>query len=204
MRHDGFVTANSSETSEFKAAVRRSIRTARAVQAPFERAESGRAFAHGVMEVLNTIRPTCVAAYFSTASEPSTDELLDELWSRDIQVLTPKVEGNSLIWIDTERSTPLEYGPYGIREAQSELLVDLSQAQAILIPALAIDPMGHRLGQGGGYYDRALSQFTSPPLLIAVVHDDEDQRDIPVESHDARVDVVVTDSRVRYITPKKM
>jgi 5-formyltetrahydrofolate cyclo-ligase len=203
MRHDGFVTANSSETSQQKETVRRRIRNGRAVQAPFERAEAGRVFAHGVLEVINPLRPTCIAAYFSTASEPSTDELLNELWSRDIQVLTPRVDGEALLWVDTERDTPTQIGAFGIREAQGNSFVDLGQAQVIVLPALAIDPMGYRLGQGGGFYDRALSRFELPPLLIAVVHDSEDQEDIPVESHDARVDVVVTDTRVRYITPKQ-
>jgi 5-formyltetrahydrofolate cyclo-ligase len=203
MRHDGIVTANSWETSQQKAIVRRRIRNARAVQAPFERAEAGRAFAHGVLEVINPLRPACIAAYFSTASEPSTDELLNELWSRNIQVLTPRVDGEALLWVDTERDTPTKIGAFGIREAQGTALVDLGHAQVIVLPALAIDPMGHRLGQGGGFYDRALSQFEMPPLLIAVVHDSEDQEDIPVESHDARVDVVVTNARIRYITPKQ-
>ena len=200
MRHDGFVTANSSETSQQKAIVRRRIRADRAVQAPFERAESGRAISHGVLEVINAIRPTCIALYFSTASEPSTDELLDELWSRNIQVITPRVDGTALVWVETERSTLTTIGAFGIREAEGAS-ADLSDAQVIVLPALAIDPMGHRLGQGGGFYDRALAQFEAPPLLIAVVNDSEDQEDIPVESHDARVDVVVTNARVRYITP---
>ena len=200
MRHDGFVTANSSETSQQKAIVRQRIRTARAVQAPFERAEAGRAIAHGVLEVISPVRPTCIALYFSTASEPSTDELLEELWSRNIQVITPRVDGTALLWVETERSTPTAVGALGIREALGTV-TELSDAQVIVLPALAIDPMGHRLGQGGGFYDRALAQFESPPLLIAVVNDTEDHEDIPVESHDARVDVVVTNARIRYITP---
>lgn len=200
MRHDGFVTVNSSETSQQKAIVRQRIRTARAVQAPFERAEAGRAIAHGVLEVINPVRPTCIALYFSTASEPSTDELLEELWSRNIQVITPRVDGTALLWVETERSTPTAIGAFGIREALGTV-TELSDAQVIVLPALAIDPMGHRLGQGGGFYDRALAQFESPPLLIAVVNDTEDHEDIPVESHDARVDVVVTNARIRYITP---
>jgi 5-formyltetrahydrofolate cyclo-ligase len=187
MRHDGCVTTNSSETSERKALLRRRIRAARAVQAPHVRTEAGHAFAHGVLEVINALRPTCIAAYFSTASEPSTDELLNELWSREIHVLTPRVDGHDLLWIDTERDTPTEIGAFGIREALGSDFVDL----------------GHRLGQGGGFYDRALAKFSSPPLLIAVVHDDEDLLEIPVESHDARVDVVVTEARIRYITPKQ-
>jgi 5-formyltetrahydrofolate cyclo-ligase len=153
------------------------------------------------MEVLDALRPTCVAAYFSTATEPSTDALLESLWARGIRVLTPRVQNDVLQWIETSRGSATEIGSFGIREVQSEQVAELEDAQAIVIPALAIDPMGFRLGQGGGFYDRALAAFVDPPLLIAVVHDREDLLDIPVESHDARMDVVVTERRIRYITP---
>ena len=116
-------------------------------------------------------------------------------------MLTPRVHDDALQWIDTSRDSVTEIGAFGIREVQSEQVADLQDAQAIVIPALAIDPMGFRLGQGGGFYDRALAEFIDPPLLIAVVHDREDLLDIPVESHDARMDVIVTERRIRYITP---
>ena len=192
---------NSTQESDRKAIIRRRIRDGRAVQAPFERIEVGHAISHGVLEVLNAVPPTCVAAYFSTDTEPSTDELLESLWARGIRVLTPRVQGDELQWIETSRDSATEIGSFGIREVQGEQIATLKDAQAIVIPALAIDPMGFRLGQGGGFYDRALAEFVDPPLLIAVVHDREDLLDIPVESHDARMDVIVTERHTRYITP---
>lgn len=192
---------NSTQESDRKAIIRRRIRDSRAVQAPFERTEVEHAISHGVMEVINALQPTCVAAYFSTATEPSTTELLESLWSRGIRVLTPRVQGEALEWIETPRDSVVGIGAFGIREVQGERFAELKDAKVIVIPALATDPMGFRLGQGGGFYDRALAAFTDPPLLIAVVHDREDLLDLPVESHDARVDVVVTERRIRYITP---
>jgi len=195
------VGINSSQESDRKAIIRRRLRDARAVQAPFERIEVGHAISRGVLEVLDASLPACVAAYFSTATEPSTDELLESLWARGIRVLTPRVHDGALLWIDTSWDSVTAIGAFGIREVQSDQVADLQDAQAIVIPALAIDPMGFRLGQGGGFYDRALAEFIDPPLLIAVVHDREDLLDIPVETHDARMDVIVTELRIRYITP---
>ena len=192
---------NSTQNTDRKAIIRRRIRDIRAGQTPLERDAVERAVAHGVMEVVNTVQPTCVAAYFSTATEPGTESLLDSLWAGGIHVLTPRVQGDSLVWVETTRESELKIGPFGIREVQGDHFEELNVAQVIVIPALATDPMGFRLGQGGGFYDRALAPFPNPPLLIAVVHDREDLLDIPVESHDARVDVVVTELRVRYITP---
>jgi len=192
---------NSTQETERKAIIRRRIRDGRAGQTPLDRNEVEHAISHGVMEVINSIRPTCVAAYFSTATEPSTDELLNSLWAGGIHVLTPRVQGDGLVWVVTTRDSSVEIGAFGIREVQGDETAELSDAQVIVIPALATDPMGFRLGQGGGFYDRALAAFPDPPLLIAVVHDREDLLDIPVESHDARMDVVVTERRVRYITP---
>ncbi len=195
------MATNSTQESDRKALIRRRIRDGRVDQAAAERSDVAHAISHGVMEVLDALRPTCVAAYFSTATEPSTDALLESLWARGIRVLTPRVQNDVLQWIETSRGSATEIGSFGIREVQSEQVAELEDAQAIVIPALAIDPMGFRLGQGGGFYDRALAAFVDPPLLIAVVHDREDLLDIPVESHDARMDVVVTERRIRYITP---
>ena len=192
---------NSTQESERKAIIRRHIRDDRAGQAPLERLQIGHAISHGVLEVLSAAPSNCVAAYFSTATEPSTDELLESLWARGIRVLTPRVQDDALQWIDTSWDSVTEVGAFGIREVQGEQKAKLTDAQAIVIPALAIDPMGFRLGQGGGFYDRALAEFLDPPLLIAVVHDREDFLDIPVEAHDARMDVIVTERRIRYITP---
>jgi len=71
-----------------------------------------------------------------------------------------------------------------------------SGCAVVLVPALAIDRAGFRLGQGGGYYDRLLADVPrhadGGPLLVAVVHDDELLDALPHEPHDRPVDAVLT------------
>jgi len=70
----------------------------------------------------------------------------------------------------------------------------------LLVPALAVDGAGHRIGKAGGFYDRLLADRerlapAARPLVVAVVHDDELLDAIPTEPHDERVDAVVTPRR---------
>jgi 5-formyltetrahydrofolate cyclo-ligase len=67
-------------------------------------------------------------------------------------------------------------------------------ATAVVVPAVAVDRSGVRLGRGGGYYDRALLHARPGALLVAVVYDDELLDELPAEPHDHRVGVVVTPS----------
>ena len=67
------------------------------------------------------------------------------------------------------------------------------------MPALAVDPAGRRLGQGGGYSDGALADLPvlvdGGPMLVALVHDDEVVDEVPIEDHDRLVDAIVTPRR---------
>lgn len=72
-------------------------------------------------------------------------------------------------------------------------LIDL-----VVVPALAFDPQGNRLGRGGGYYDRFLARLKPEVVTVGLVFDQQIVDSIPVNSHDVTVDIVVTDRRVTY------
>jgi len=84
----------------------------------------------------------------------------------------------------------------GLREP-SALAPEASPGEldVIVVPALAVDPTGHRIGYGSGYYDRVLPRFAPPATTIAVAFDFQLLVEIPWTEHDARVDWVVTDVR---------
>ena len=75
----------------------------------------------------------------------------------------------------------------------------------MFVPGLAVDRFGHRLGQGGGYYDRTLASVRSRadggPLLVIVLFDDEVLDEVPYEPHDCRVDAALTPSGVVRFAP---
>jgi len=94
-------------------------------------------------------------------------------------------------------------GPLGIAEPTGPSLPShpspLTRAAVLFMPGLSVDRQGRRLGQGGGYYDRALADVpphsAGGPLRVALIFDDEFVDEVPVEDHDCTVDVVVTPER---------
>jgi len=67
---------------------------------------------------------------------------------------------------------------------------------AIVVPAIAVDPTGHRIGYGAGYYDRTLPQFAPPAVTLAVAYDYQLIAEVPATEGDVQVDWIVTDTRV--------
>jgi 5-formyltetrahydrofolate cyclo-ligase len=70
------------------------------------------------------------------------------------------------------------------------------EVEAVVVPALAADPSGHRIGYGAGYYDRTLPRFAPPAVAVAVVFDFQLVAEVPTTDGDVRVDWIVTDTRV--------
>jgi 5-formyltetrahydrofolate cyclo-ligase len=136
----------------------------------------------------------CVAAYVGVGTEPPTIPLLDALRASGVRVLLPVIDRTFLDWAAYDGPATLVDGPLGLAEPNGARLgaEALSDADVVLVPALALDPYGHRLGRGRGYYDRALEGVTAP--LIAVVYDDDMVDAVVVESHDRDVDGWVTPS----------
>jgi len=134
-------------------------------------------------------------------AEPGTSALIDLLRQRDIHVLLPRVSGEALDWIPVNGSTEFSESSLGILEPVGSPHAEaLRECDAIVMPALAISRTGIRVGQGGGFYDRALqgvpSHADGGPLRIALIFDDELLDDVPHEPHDSRVDAVVTPERM--------
>jgi 5-formyltetrahydrofolate cyclo-ligase len=133
-----------------------------------------------------------IASYQPLASEPDVAEF--NLWVQSMgkTLLLPRIEGEQLVFADGE----LEMGSHGIFEP-SGFAQSLAQAQLILLPALAVDKSGNRLGKGKGFYDRALSGI-SGIAKYAVVYDSEILDSIPTESHDVWVTGAVTPTTIHH------
>ncbi|GAB2698818.1 5-formyltetrahydrofolate cyclo-ligase [Thalassiella azotivora] len=186
-----------------KADLRARVRAARTARDADRRAADAEglravALAHGLVRD----RPV-VAAYLSGPSEPGTGPLLDGLAATGTRVLLPVVSvgpPRDLDWaVDDGTTRP---GPLaGLREPAGPRLGPqaLATADVVLVPALAVDTLGGRLGQGGGFYDRALVRVRPGALVVAVVHDEELHDaavdPVPVLAHDRRVDAVLTPTR---------
>lgn len=80
----------------------------------------------------------------------------------------------------------------------------IRDADLIIIPALAASPLGERLGQGGGWYDRTLVHRSPSAPIVAIVFDDEvvQPGTIPVEPHDVPIDAIITPTRTIHASPR--
>ncbi|MFD7848225.1 5-formyltetrahydrofolate cyclo-ligase, partial [Nocardia sp. NPDC059764] len=98
-----------------------------------------------------------------------------------------------LAWAEYTGTDGLHRGRFGLREPDGDPVADgISTASTILVPALAVDRRGVRLGRGAGYYDRSLNAARADARLIAVVRDDELVDRLPEESHDHRMGWALT------------
>lgn len=126
----------------------------------------------------------CVAGYVPLRTEPGSFELLDGLVSRGVRVLVPVVlPDRDLDW--AEFSVP-DAGTGGLG-------VDvIAEADAVLVPALAVAADGTRLGRGGGSYDRALQRAKPAAARAALLYDDELVAVLPRDCWDVPVTAIAT------------
>nr|WP_245555652.1 5-formyltetrahydrofolate cyclo-ligase [Gordonia soli] len=136
-----------------------------------------------------------VAAHVPVGTEPGSTAMLDALVDRGVTVLVPVVgegEPGPLDWARYDGDDSLAPGRWGLLEPTGSRLGvgAIRSASVILVPALAVDKSGVRLGRGAGYYDRTLVGVTAE--LVAVVGDDEVVDALPSEPHDVRVGWALT------------
>ncbi len=152
-------------------------------------------------------RARTVAAYVSVGSEPGTLALLDALRARGVRVLLPVLlPDNDLDWGTYTGEGSLARvrrgGRMTLLEPAGERLGPdaVTKADAVLLPGLAVDARGMRLGRGGGSYDRVLARLHragARPVLVVLLYGSEVVGRVPVEPHDRPVHAVVTPSGVR-------
>jgi 5-formyltetrahydrofolate cyclo-ligase len=128
-----------------------------------------------------------IASYYSYGTEPSTIALNRAIVASGKTLLLPRIIGEEIEWVEWNGTpeTLVENGKF--REPTGPTFEKIDAIDLVLVPALAIDPDGYRLGQGGGYYDRAL------PLLRAHKHGvvypyERMEHDLPREKWDVPMD----------------
>jgi 5-formyltetrahydrofolate cyclo-ligase len=180
-----------------KAALRRRLLADRARLSPDQRAAAGRALRDAVLELPQVQMAGTIAAYYSLSSEPDTHGLVYALWKRGGYVLLPLLRPDAdLDWASYEGPDSLRPGPRGLAEpAEPPRGMDaVARADLVLVPALAVDRGGVRLGRGGGSYERALARVGPGIPTIALLYDGELLDEVPADDHDQRVRLVARPS----------
>jgi 5-formyltetrahydrofolate cyclo-ligase len=203
------MTNHSPDTAAAKGTIRSRLLAARRECAPEQRLRWSEQACALLLEQIDRVlaRPGSrgvVAAYASFGTEPDTGVLLAGLLDRGVRVLLPVLENDGdLAWGWYSGPDSLgrgNGGPLGgrIPEPSSVLDVDaVRQADVVVLPGLAVDPHGLRLGRGGGSYDRVLARLARQapderPWTVTLLYPGEAGRPVPAEPHDFAVDAAVT------------
>lgn len=144
-------------------------------------------------------RALVIQTYVALPHEVNTHALIRRLLQAGKQVAVPKIESaNALRQFFIANFSELAPGAYGILEPPSDSGRVASWNQfdldLVLVPGLAFDRSGHRLGAGKGYYDRFLAPIAAPKIALAFAFQIVDE--IPIAAHDQLMDMIVTEEEV--------
>jgi 5-formyltetrahydrofolate cyclo-ligase len=191
---------------EAKRLLRRRVLDARGdlvAEGPHRLAAAGQALAVLALDLTCLRSARRVACYVSVGSEPPTGPLLAALVASGRQVLVPVLlPDGDLDWAVYAGPVGLRAGRErpGLREPDGERLGPdaVAGVDVAIVPGLAVDAHGTRLGRGGGSYDRALARVPAAVTTVLLLHDGELLPGVPAEAHDRRVDIALTPTEVRH------
>ncbi|MFF3753034.1 5-formyltetrahydrofolate cyclo-ligase [Streptomyces sp. NPDC002018] len=181
-----------------KDALRSELLAARGLLSEEDARGAAAVLAGRALDLPELARARTVAAYVSVGREPGTRALLDALRARGVRVLLPVLMAdNDLDWAPYEGAGHLVRAGRGLLEPDGVRLGPgaVLDAEAVLLPGLAVDRRGMRLGRGGGSYDRVLGRLAAAgaePALTVLLYDHEVVARVPAEPHDRPVRAVVT------------
>lgn len=130
-----------------------------------------------------------IAGYYPLTNEP---DILDIAYSTRLFAL-PKIEQEHLVFYSWSKGCPLEQNKHKIFEPTTgEKVIP----RVILIPLVAFDMEKNRLGQGAGFYDKTILRYNKKALFIGIAYDMQEVSSVPVEDHDQKLDIIITETRI--------
>ena len=137
-----------------------------------------------------------VMVYLSAFKEPDTSGVIDYLYRSGKKIVVPISNTDNYTITPSYLASPdkLTRGAYGIREPQEVLTADINDIDIALIPGIAFDARGMRVGFGKGYYDRFLEQFKG--IKIGICYDFQMLGFVPASEHDVEMDIIITEKRI--------
>lgn len=184
--------------SENKAALREEVLSRRGELEEGARSERSGKILEKIRALPSYRRASTVLAYVGFGDELETDDFLNAVLSEGKRLALPKVNRSKKA-LDLHEvkdlDADLEAGVWGIREPKSSLpLVGLEEVDFTLMPGVAFDKRGARLGYGGGFYDKLMGGHAERPELVAGTFEAQMVEEVPVSQHDVLVDLVITES----------
>jgi 5-formyltetrahydrofolate cyclo-ligase len=180
-----------------KTALRRHFQSQCTAFSPERRQDLSKQVAVVALSLAEVTGATCVglfAGQLTPYPEVDTSHLHDGLRKNEIVTVYPRVEGNELAFVQALDRGELILGRWGIKEpADDARPVLLSDLDALIVPGVAFTSQGHRLGRGGGFYDRTLARAPETLVTVGLAFGAQIAEYLPMETLDRPVDFVVTE-----------
>jgi 5-formyltetrahydrofolate cyclo-ligase len=157
--------------------------------------EAAERLAERMFEVPAVRAARTVLSFSSFGSEVPTEAIARRLRGQETRVLLPYLEEREIQAAAVVAGDPLVATTYGPMEPAARIPVDPQEVEVVLVPGLAFDRRGYRVGYGGGHYDRFLTRLQTQTLRIGIAFDGQIVPSVPHGPEDEPVDLVVTDRR---------
>lgn len=142
-----------------------------------------------------------LALYSPILNEVFTEEVFTQARKLSKRVVFPRVQGTEMQFFEVAGHEELRAGNFGILEPQGAQPIPIAELDLLLVPGVAFDQAGHRLGYGKGYYDRLLPQRSPHCRLVGFCFEFQLVASLPAEAHDIRMDLLVTEQRTLRLIP---
>ena len=179
-----------------KLALRKQLRAVRAALPESACESRSKEIAHRVLQLPELRDAKTVLAFASIRNEVQTEPIIEALHRANKRVALPRVVDERLVLHLIAPDTELIEGAFSVPEPPTDApIIEPADLEFAMVPALAVDPRGYRIGYGGGYYDKLLPSLPDA-CTCAIAYDFQLIPEVPELPFDATVDVIVTDARV--------
>lgn len=184
--------------------IRRAVLARRRSLPPAHGLMAARSAAANLMGLPEVRRAQNVMVYLTYKSELSTEFVIHALRAAGKTLYAPRIDQDTSLLLPAylPPEAELRPGPYDVPEPVGTECVDPRRLDAVIVPGVAFDLSGRRLGFGKGYYDRFLAALGGSAVKVGLAYDLQLVPEVPAGPDDVPVDIVVTESRVvRVVVP---
>ena len=174
-----------------KESIKKNILEARNSLSPNQIKEKSRVIKRNLLDMEQFQNAGVIHCYISKGSEVFTHYLMSELGKTWI---IPCLQNNSLKSCKFDGFQDLRKGNFGILEPKKIEIFPEEKIELVIVPGIAFDTRGYRLGYGKGYYDRFLKNLNA--IKIGLAYDFQIVNNVPEEKHDVKVDGIITEKRI--------
>ena len=177
-----------------KATLRERVREARDRLPQPERTAAATRVEEALLRLPEVASAATVAMFDAFGAEIPTSRMVSRLLDDGKRVLLPFLDEDGMEMAEIGAEEGLVPTAYGPREPASRTAVDPTEVDVIVVPAIAFDRRGHRLGYGGGHYDRYLRRLRPDAKRIGIAFEVQVVDDVPAGDADERVHLIVTET----------